>query len=68
MRVTAYLGVLVNHLIEDCPIRARSRTELERCGWWCATLLPTDPDDTEGLCGWCVRVWRARNRAEVSER
>ncbi len=62
--VPAYLGVLVNHLVEDCPIRARSRDELERCDWWKPTLLPVDPDGDD-LCGWCVRVWKARNRVEV---
>jgi hypothetical protein len=58
----AYLGVLVNHLFELCPIRARSRPELERCDWWRPCRLGVNPfgPDVEGLCGWCVRVWKAR--------
>lgn len=59
--VTAWLGVLVDHLFEDCPIRARSRAELERCDWWRPCLLAVNPYG-DGLCGWCVRVWTARRK------
>lgn len=54
------MGVIVDHLYESCPIRARSRRELERCGWWRKLGARVDVDGGE-LCGWCVRVWKARN-------
>jgi hypothetical protein len=66
--VTQWLGVLVNHLYELCPIRGRSRRELERCGWWRPCRFEVDPlgADVEGLCGWCVRVWTSRNSAQTA--
>jgi hypothetical protein len=57
----AWMGLTVDHLIEDCPHRARSRPTLERHGLWKPTLWPVNPGGTD-LCGWCVRVWHARNR------
>ncbi len=61
---TAWMGVLVDHLYEDCPIRARSRAELEWCGWWRECRFRVDPY-ADDLCGWCVRVWTARAKAGV---
>lgn len=62
----AWLGLTSDHLIEDCPHRARSRPELERHGLWrqCLGVVNVDGGD---LCGWCVRVWHARNRVATPE-
>lgn len=61
-RVPAWMGLTTDHLIENCPHRTRSRTELEHHGWWQQCITPADPDsDRDDLCGWCVRVWKARN-------
>jgi hypothetical protein len=57
----AWVGLITDHLIEACPHRARSRRQLERHGWWAKCRSQVDPDGTD-LCGWCVRVWKARNR------
>jgi hypothetical protein len=57
----AWMGINVDHLIEACPHRERSRAELERHGMWRQCVGLVDPDGTD-LCGWCVRVWKARNR------
>ncbi len=56
-----WIGVAVDHLIETCPHRARSRPELERYGWWKQCIDLVDVDGTD-LCRWCLRVWKARNR------
>lgn len=60
-RVPWYLGVVADHLYELCPARVRSRKELEQVGWWKRGRGTVDPD-WEGICGWCRRVWKARNK------
>jgi hypothetical protein len=60
--VPAWMGLTVDHLYEDCPIRVRSLPELRRCGWDGQCSDQVDPHGTD-LCGWCVRVWEARNRS-----
>jgi len=56
-------GIAIDHLYETCPARRRSLPELERYdmptgqGWGTVDPLGTD------VCGWCVRVWKARNPA-----
>jgi hypothetical protein len=57
----AWMGVLSDHLIESCSHRLKTRRELEPAGWWKPLAMLVDPDGPD-LCGWCVRVWKARNR------
>ena len=61
VRVPAWMGLTVDHLYETCPHRVRTLPQLRRYDWdhRCAGLV--DPAGTD-LCGWCVRVWQARNR------
>ena len=55
-----FIGVLDDHLYETCPGLNRSRRELQRCGWWAPRHTTIDPLGGD-VCGWCVRVWKARN-------
>lgn len=59
--VPCWMGLTTDHLIETCPHRARSFPTLNRHGWWRQCVGLVDPDAGD-LCGWCVRVWKARNR------
>lgn len=54
-----WLGVTTDHLREDCPARVRSLPTLQRHGWDGEGFGTVDPDDAD-VCGWCARVWRAR--------
>jgi hypothetical protein len=63
--VPAWFGIYCDHLIETCPHRMRARPQLERQGHWRQCIDTVDPDGTD-LCGWCVRVWKSRNRREVT--
>lgn len=61
-QTTAYLGTVVDHLIPTCPGLRRSMAAYPDdniIGKKCVDLV--DPLGTD-LCGWCVRVWKARNR------
>jgi hypothetical protein len=61
----AYMGAAADHLIPECPAMARSKAAesiphwKEKIG---TVLLGTVDVDGTDLCGWCVRVWKARNR------
>lgn len=48
--VKAWRGVLVDHLYETCPWIPGDTRPL---------LGEVDPAGTD-ICGWCVRVWKAR--------
>ncbi|MDQ3028617.1 MAG: hypothetical protein M3R09_01010 [Actinomycetota bacterium] len=55
-----WLGLTSDHLYKDCPARQRSLPELARVGWDKAGSGGISPADDE-VCGWCRRVWLARN-------
>lgn len=59
-----FMGLTSDHIYEHCPCRERSREELERVGWWKQGLgaLQVDSEFPFDVCGWCRRVWKARNR------
>lgn len=65
-RASAYMGLGVDHLIETCPALNRSRGQRVCCeggprvGDRCLGTVEVNGTD---LCGWCVRVWRARDRS-----
>lgn len=65
----AYMGPMCDHLIPECPHMARSK-RAERIPFWKekygTQLLGTVDVDGTDLCGWCVRVWKARNRVDSS--
>jgi hypothetical protein len=68
----------LDHLVESCPILRRqcgdrrprrlgaiAQLALEGEGVVVAEVLETGVDPLgEGICGWCRRVWLARNREE----
>jgi hypothetical protein len=56
-----WLGLTCDHVYEDCPVRHRSLPELERVGWSGPGRGGLDVDGT-GVCGWCRRVWQARQQ------
>ena len=58
-----WMGLTCDHLIENCPNRLKARAQLEFYGWWKQCVGEVDPDGGD-LCGWCVRVWKARNRVQ----
>lgn len=55
-----WFGLTTDHLYEGCPGRRRSLPELRRYGWDHQGLGTIDPLGTD-VCGWCVRVWKARH-------
>jgi hypothetical protein len=63
----AWFGLNVDHLYEGCPARLRSipqmLVEWGREGQ-CIDLV--DPEGTD-ICGWCVRVWRARSKKAANQ-
>jgi hypothetical protein len=59
--VHCWMGLTTDHLYETCPIRIRSLPELRRYDWDHQCSMPVNPIGTD-ICGWCVRVWKARNR------
>lgn len=52
----AFMGETVDHLIPECPALVRSKAP--DVGRPTIDLVDVDGSD---LCGWCVRVWKARN-------
>jgi hypothetical protein len=57
---TWWLGLTVDHLYETCPGRTRGLPELRQAGWDGPGRGTVDPLGTD-VCGWCRRVWIARN-------
>ena len=61
----AYMGSTCDHLISNCPHMIRSK-RAEHIPFWKekigSQLFGTVNVDGSDLCGWCVRVWKARNR------
>lgn len=59
-----WLGLVNDHIYETCPGRTRSLPELRKVGWDKRGLgaLLLGADKNPDVCGWCQRVWRARNR------
>lgn len=55
-----WFGQYVDHLFEGCPNRLRGMAELRRHGHDRMGLGTVDPLGTD-ICGWCRRVWVARN-------
>ncbi len=55
-----WFGVYVDHLYEECPARRRSLPELRLGGHDRQGYGTVDPLGTD-ICGWCRRVWLARN-------
>ncbi len=62
-QVTCYLGVIVDHLYENCPGLQRSRNRGDKWGLDWVGMPARDLVDPLGtdICGWCRRVWIARN-------
>lgn len=61
-RVPWWIGDGIDHLFETCPARTRSLPTLRKYGWDVQGQGTVDPLGTD-ICGWCVRVWKARNPA-----
>lgn len=59
--VPFWFGIAVDHIVENCPLRTGSRERLTRSGHWRQGVDLVDPDGTD-ICGWCLRVWKARTR------
>lgn len=57
-----WLGLTSDHVYEGCPGRQRSLPELDKVGWVGPGLGDLDPEGGD-VCGWCLRVWRARTKA-----
>jgi hypothetical protein len=59
----AYQGLTGDHLFPDCPHLKRSKPlhPGEALGRQCAGKVNVDGG---WLCGWCVRVWKARNKTQ----
>jgi hypothetical protein len=58
-------GLTGDHIYERCPGRLRSLLTLVKAGLdQASTIWELDPEGTD-VCGWCRRVWRARNRPEA---
>lgn len=57
-----WIGITSDHLYETCPVLQRSKPELARVGWDRAGSGEINPEGGD-VCGWCLRVWRARERA-----
>ena len=53
-------GLSSDHLYEECPALQRSERELKRHGLYGVGVGRLDPEGGD-VCGWCVRVWRARS-------
>ena len=56
-----------DHLYPNCPHLARVKKWTDGDDWprKGASLVDPARDPYGDLCGWCVRVWRARNRTEA---
>ncbi len=50
-----------DHLYETCPHFQRDRQHGAYTQWGCTCKYRCDPLD-ETVCGWCRRVWKARDR------
>ena len=54
-----------DHLYSTCPALARVKPwsvgKANRDQWPRTTVDLVDPEGTD-LCGWCVRVWKARSK------
>ena len=65
MRVTAYMGLTVDHLYTHCPLLGRTKP----ASWLGVVGRPTvdkvDPLGTD-ICGWCRHVWRLRHGRDVA--
>jgi hypothetical protein len=59
--VECWMGVVADHLYERCPARVRSLPTLRAYGWARKCRGLVDPWGSD-ICGWCARVWQARNR------
>jgi hypothetical protein len=57
-----WLGLTSDHVYENCPGRRRGLPELAKAGWDGPGRGSLDPEAGD-VCGWCLRVWRARNPA-----
>lgn len=58
-----WFGLRADHLFEDCPARRRSLPRMREWGGPDGQGRGlVDPLGTD-ICGWCQRVWRARNPA-----
>jgi len=57
----AYGGVTVDHLYPYCPALLKATRSTPFRHYWVGKRLAVevDPEGTD-LCGWCVRVWKAR--------
>ena len=55
-----YVGHLDDHIYATCPGLTRSRQPLQRGS---GRLYP----EAGWVCGWCVRVWRARKAKTRNE-
>jgi hypothetical protein len=58
-------GLATDHLYETCPARLRTLPALRESGWHRPGLGSVDPEDGD-VCGWCLRVWRARRPKAVT--
>ena len=65
-RVPWWIGLTTDHLYPTCPAYARSLPELRRYGLDHRGRGRVDPT-WQGVCGWCSRVWKARNPAPTTE-
>ncbi|MFF9310136.1 hypothetical protein ACF1BS_04415 [Streptomyces sp. NPDC014748] len=55
-----YVGEVVDHVYPNCPLLRRSLPAGEQPREGAGDLYPEAGD----VCGWCLRVWRARNTKE----
>jgi hypothetical protein len=60
----ALMGPMADHLIQSCPALVRSKRAESDTFWrakYGSELIGIVDVDGPYLCGWCVRVWKARN-------
>ena len=56
-----WFGIYTDHLYENCPARRRTvMPTKQRIEWDKQGAGTVDPLGTD-ICGWCRRVWIARN-------
>jgi len=61
--VAAFLGLTTDHLYTNCPHLVRMVDNPDNAGYhWLGdrAIGEVDPLGTD-ICGWCQRVWMARN-------